>query len=288
MNHYYKHSGKFTPLGLLLGLLAGLLISVPASFAYNFAIVNSPEMRLCALCTIAFGVLVGAVTGVALCWGKVRSDLVAGLTGLGVSLFALYVSWVSWILHLFFPAFWVFNPLRLALRPFALWGLITAVNTKGTWSYAGGTPVHGVMLWVIWLCEAALVLASGVMMVLALMNRRPFCEHCEEWCSQRLQLYFEPAITPEEFKARLEAEDLAALSALTPGDKKKANYRVDLHTCGNCHTLNTLTLMQNFLKDRKTLVNKLVLTAEQASVISNLGMAQHAAVGASSPGLSSS
>src|SRR5438132_9127983 len=71
----------------------------------------------------------------------------------------------------------------------------------------------------------------------------------------------------DQFKTRLEAEDLASLQTLAPGDPKKPHFRVDLHSCADCHTLNTLSLVQNFQRDRKTLVDKLVLSAEQAGAI---------------------
>src|SRR5437870_4955336 len=168
VDRYYKHSGKFSPLGVVLGLLAGTVVSVPLAFAYNYGIFSIPEARLRVLCTLAYGALVGAASGVAMCWGKVRSKAVAGLISFGASLFALYLSWAVWILHLLYPSFWVFNPLRSA----------------------------------------------------------------------------------DQFKARLEAEDLASLQTLAPGDPKKPHFRVDLHSCADCHTLNTLSLVQNFARDR--------------------------------------
>src|SRR5438874_13543117 len=51
-------------------------------------------------------------------------------------------------------------------------------------------------------------------------------------------------------------------------------YRIDLHTCGNCHSLNTLSLIRSFPRDIKTVVNKLMVTPEQASAIRNLAVSQ--------------
>ena len=84
----------------------------------------------------------------------------------------------------------------------------------------------------------------------ALVKRRAFCERCEQWCSQSQKLYFAPVLSADQFKARLEAEDLASLQTLAPGDPKKPHFRVDLHSCADCHTLNTLSLVQNFARDR--------------------------------------
>ena len=62
------------------------------------------------------------------------------------------------------------------------------------------------------------------------------------------------------------------ITTLARGDKKGAHYRLDLYTCGNCHTLNTLSLVQNLPKNRKTLVDKLILSANQAAAVLNLRM----------------
>ena len=163
MDRYYKHSGKFSPLGVVLGLLAGTVVSVPVAFAYNYGIFSIPEARLRVLCTIAYGALVGAASGVAMCWGKVRSKAVAGLISFGASLFALYLSWAVWILHLLYPSFWVFNPLRAALHPRRMWKFILAVSSKGSWSFNSGPPTSGFSLWVVWGSEAALLLGFGVL-----------------------------------------------------------------------------------------------------------------------------
>ena len=250
MDRYYKHSGKFSPLGVVLGLLAGTVVSVPLAFAYNYGIFSIPEARLRVLCTLAYGALVGAASGVAMCWGKVRSKAVAGLISFGASLFALYLSWAVWILHLVYPSFWVFNPLRAALHPRRMWKFILAVSSKGTWSFNSGPPTSGFSLWVVWGSEAVLLLGFGVLAAVALVKRRAFCERCEQWCSQSQKLYFAPVLSADQFKARLEAEDLASLQTLAPGDPKKPHFRVDLHSCADCHTLNTLSLVQNFARDR--------------------------------------
>jgi len=87
VDRYYKHSGKFSPLGVALGLLAGTVVSIPAAFAYNYGIFSIPEARLRVLCTLAYGALVGAASGVAMCWGKVRSKAVAGLISFGADIY---------------------------------------------------------------------------------------------------------------------------------------------------------------------------------------------------------
>ncbi len=75
MANYYKHSGKIAPQGLIFGLLLGAAVSVPASFLYDYGIFTIPEAKLRGFCTLVFGALIGAVSGAAMCWGKVRNKL---------------------------------------------------------------------------------------------------------------------------------------------------------------------------------------------------------------------
>ena len=279
MASYYKHSGKVAPQGLILGPLLGAAVSLPASFLYDYGILTITEAKLRGICTLAFGALIGAAAGVGMCWGKVRNKLVAATTGLAASLFGLYLSWAIWLLHLVKPSFWLFNPLRAVLHPRGLWHAVLAVNAVGTWSYEGGTPEHGTFLWLVWACEALLVLGFGVLTAMALVQRRPFCEQCGQWCADRRKLYFAPSLPAGQFKTLLESQGTSGLEKLTVGDKKKAHYRIDLHSCGVCHSLNTLSLVQNFPRDRKTVADKLLVTPEQANAIRHLEMNRLASAG---------
>jgi hypothetical protein len=282
MASYYKHSGKFAPQGIILGLVAGAAVSLPAALLYDYGIFTIPSGKLRAFSTLAFGALIGAASGVAMCWGKLRNKPLAAAVGFAASFFGLYVSWVAWVLHLIYPSVWLSYPVRAAMHPGGLWQAARAVNTVGTWSYGGGTPEHGTILWIIWIGEALLILAAGTLVAVALLQRHPFCEQCGEWCTERRRLYFAPSLTAAQFKTQLESQSVAGLEKLTAGNKKQANFRVDLHSCGVCHGLNTLSLVQNFPHDIKTVVDKLLVTPEQASVIRNIEMNQRVSSGMAS------
>jgi hypothetical protein len=272
MSQLYRHSNKFTPQGLLAGVLAGVVVAIPLSFLYVYATSSIPSAKLRALCPIVYGLLVGAGCGLGLCWGKVRNSALAGVVGMGASVSALYLSWAIWIMHLMSPSFWIFNPIRAALQPKVLWKVIVALNAEGTWSMKGSSPVTGAWLWAVWAGEAVLLLGFGALAAAGMVMRRPFCERCEAWCSEGTNLWFAAVPLPAEMKRRVEAEDIGWITTLTRGNKKEANYRLDLHTCGNCHALNTLSLAQNFPKDRKTLVDKLLVSEDHAAAIRNLKM----------------
>ncbi len=276
MGERYKHSGKFTIPGLASGLVAGIVTAIPVGFLYVFGIWSIPDARLRGVCTLAFGAIVGASCGWALCLVKVRNSIMSGTIAAISSLFALYISWVIWVLHLMFPSYWILNPIRLALQPRVLWKIIVSVNAEGTWAFKGSTPTTGTGLWVVWLGEAGLLIGFAVMAAVAMTKRQPFCERCEDWCAGRSKLYFAPSVSPSEIKAHVEAADVSWIAELQRGHKEQAHFRLDLDTCETCNSLTTLSLVQGFPRDRKTLVDKLMLSADQSAAIRNLCVAHEA------------
>ncbi|HET8967458.1 MAG TPA: hypothetical protein VFN20_14620 [Candidatus Acidoferrum sp.] len=276
MSDHYRHSGKSAPEGPVLGLLLGSLVAIPAAFLYDYAIFSIDHEKLRILCPIAFGALIGAACGVAMCWGKVRNKHLAGAVGACSAFFGLALSWAAWILHLVYPSRWIFNLVWPMTHPAKLWAAIVAVNATGTWGYDQNHAVKGSMLWFIWTAEALLVLGFSVLTAVALVQRRPFCERCGDWCREHVSLYFAPSTAPAQFQALLESDGINSVEKLAAGSKKLAHYRLHLQTCAICHSLNTVSLVQNFPRDRKTLVDKLLVSPEQAGVFRNLEISRMA------------
>jgi hypothetical protein len=210
-----------------------------------------------------------------MCWGKVRNKFVAGTVGFAASLFGLYFSWFAWIMHLVQRSHCVFNLARPVLHPRKLWNAMVVVNGIGTWSSSSGSiPEHGTFLWIVWIGEALLLVGTGTLVALGIVQLRPFCERCEQWCSQKTKLLFAPSLPAAELKSNLESQDVASLAKLAAGDPKQPHYRVDLHTCSNWHSLNTLILIQSFGKNHQTIVKKLLITPDQAATFRNLALAR--------------
>jgi hypothetical protein len=217
MPSYYKHSGSFTPQGLIGGMLAGVIVSIPASFLYNYGIVTTSFDKARFLCTTAFGMLIGAACGLALCWGKVRNNTVAGLVGAGGGLVGLYVSWIGWLMHLSYPAQWIFNVSGPARHPLRIWNAMLEVNVVGTWSSGGAlVATKGLVLWLIWIAEAGFLLAVAASIAIALVARRPFCERCGQWSTDRHNLVFGASLPAPKFQALLSLETLANSKSWVP------------------------------------------------------------------------
>jgi len=76
VDRYYKHSGNFRPWELSWAA-CGTVVSFPWRSLTTTDLQHS-RGKAPVLCTIAYGALVGAASGVAMCWGKVRSKRLPG------------------------------------------------------------------------------------------------------------------------------------------------------------------------------------------------------------------
>ncbi len=236
---YYRHSGRFSPGGIVGALGLGLPAAVLMAFVYAYAIVYIPIIGIVSfILTGGFAAVVGAVVGLMLHTGKVRNTLVSYLTALPVALVALWASWVAWVYALLRRGDAEISLLGLTLDPVGLWQVIGVINEKGAWSFKGATPTGGV-LWFLWACEALIIV--GVSMAMAEgMVAEPFCEDCQTWCEEQKSFALLGPATQEELVPRLELSDFVALKGL-PAATASAFTRLDLHQCTQCRATLTLT-----------------------------------------------
>ena len=295
MDLYYKHSGRFTPFGVLVGLFAGMAASIPLAWLYSYGIIQMPYIKLRAISTIFFGLALGWCTGLALVWGKVRSNPIAALTGLVTSASALYLSWVFWILQLSVVGGYRTQDFALAFQPMSVWEIMQRVRLIGTWGTSGSEATRGTELTVIWSIEALTVIGIGTAAAVAVLRRKPFCENCDSWCNRSERLVFFPSVFGQDLKQRLEAKDFSFVEKLVPTSEKFAHIRFDLFSCSTCNMLNTLSVNQLLIQpaksrwsqakaERKELLNFLSVTPEEAALLRRvaMGVSSPPAVAASS------
>ncbi len=278
---YYKHSGNFSVGGLVLGALAGGAAAAPLAFAYAHGLILINEAHMAALATIAFGALVGAATAYGLILGKVRNQPVTlALSGIASSL-ALYLSWAIWVPDILqsqhvMDISWT----RLAQHPDAIWTAMLYINQYGTWTLSsGGSPTHGWELWAYWILEAATVLGTAMFTAFALMNHRPFCEACDQWCSGSASIILAPPQNVQQLKLQVEANDLRPLESLGPGSKGVSHLTVKLNSCEHCRQFHTISLTNCTVTPSKLgkpkvsnrmIVQQLVVGVGQAETIRQL------------------
>ena len=283
MDLYYKHSGRFSPFGVLVGLFTGIAGSIPLGWLYSYGIIQMPYIKLRALSTLFFGLAVGGCAGIGMVWGKVRSNWVAALVGLIVSLFALYVSWVTWLVQIFFIGAITWKSFDLFFHPLVVWQIVERVQGVGTWGSSGSEATHGTELTVIWSIEALTILGFGILAAVAVVRKKPFCENCDSWCNRSEKLVFFPSVFGQDLKQRLEAKDLSFIEKLVPTSEKFAHIRFDLFSCSTCNMLNTLSVNQLLIQpaksrwsqakaERKELLTFLLVSPEEAALLRRVAM----------------
>ena len=293
MNNVYKHSGRFTLIGIIASVIAGLAAAVPLAFVYAWGIIQIPEVKLACIATIFYGGLLGAATGFGAKLGKVRNVKIAALEAICTAAVSLYCSWAFWVRNIFHTlAHTEFSAVAIMQSPHKLWDLMKLINDVGTWGMSAGSPTKGTELWVIWGLEGATVLISAALAAVAVINMQPFCEACQLWCSATEKLCLLPISDIGQIKLLLEQYDLSFLQKLGPGNAKTNHLIAELHSCPNCGELSTLTLRQTFMQPRKfgapsvkvvNLASKLVISRQEADAfrhtaenIKQLSKAAHA------------
>ena len=248
----YKLSGRLTVIGVVASIVAGLAAGLPLAFIYAWGIIRIPEVKLASITTLAYGAALGGAMAFGARWGKVRNAKVGAALAIACAAASLYCSWAFWVKDVFHTfAHQELSASGLMQNPHALWKLIKYVNQYGTWGMSSGSATKGTELWVIWGLEAAVVLGTSALAAVTVLRLQPFCENCQLWCTATEKLCLLPVSDVAQTKLLLQQHDLSFLQKLGGGDKKTTNLSAELHSCPNCHELNTLTLRQTFIQPRK-------------------------------------
>jgi hypothetical protein len=274
---YYQHSGAFSIPGLLAASVAAMLAGLILAVAYAYTTLYIPLAGFVTfLLTGGYGALLGASTGFLLRWGRVRNGLLAGIVATVVALVSWWFSWCVWLDALLGRAGQDASVLAIVLQPGAMWDLVRGVNRTGAWSIAGGTPT-GVVLWILWLVEAAIVLGLGILLAQGILTGDPYCERCGTWCAKKpLVVRFPPELA-EGIKARAESKDLAGIATAERAAAGSAGWtQLSLHACPRCEhtrTLSVLTVTEKVDEKGKAsqsetiVADKLLLSREEAAAL---------------------
>jgi hypothetical protein len=240
---YYKHSGHFSVIGLLVGAAIGSAAALLLGFFYAHGLVLISDERMALLATVAFGGLLGVAAGYGFVWGKVRNQPVAAAVTCTISAFALYVSWAVWVsLTLESQNIGTISWMKLVERPGMLWGLICAINQDGTWNLGSDAVTKGTALWAVWLVEAAIVIGCSLGIQIAILGLHAFCERCERWCSRGAKIVLALPQSLTQLKLELEANDLRSLESLGLASPGGDHLLAELDSCPQCRQLDTLSL----------------------------------------------
>ncbi len=232
----YRQSGR-VGLSPLSGPLVGILASLVLGVIYAYITVYSPiGGYISLLFVLGYGFGVGIATAVAMKIGKCRNTKVAVLMGLLVGLFALYSSWVFFEFALFrhsgLPIEWSNVP-GMFRHPRSIWAMACAINQEGWFEISGGTP-SGVFLWILWLIEAAIIVALVPICAYGAISDEVFCEPCNRWTDDEQWINLALPDDPDQ-AARLTQGDIADLDNMSAPSVADYPYvQVHVTRCGMC------------------------------------------------------
>jgi hypothetical protein len=205
--------------------------------------------------------------------GRIRIPILAAFLGATIALLALYIMWLEWVHTVFKIAGMSLNYGQMILHPLNLLQLIRLLNRTGTWSYKGDL-LQGFPLLVLWLGEAAALLAAGVFIPLnALYSDDPVCRYCNIRCTRAKSLPRFSAAEQDKFLAIIESRNFPALLTQAPPEHEDApELSITLMSCPRCQETHILSINQiawhltNTQTTVKTipLINKLLITPEEA------------------------
>jgi hypothetical protein len=277
---YYRHSGQFTVAGVVQGLLAGGLAAIVMAFLYAYAILYIPFIYINFFLAVGYGGILGAIVAFVLKARQVRSTPVTAAVALGVGFIALYASWAVWVYGILGRADLKRDLVAIATHPVDLWSLILQINDVGAWKLGGSTPT-GIILWIVWGLEAAIIIGAAIGSAIAMTSADPYCEACGTWCVSVPRVARLQACAPAELKPRIEGKDWAFLESLGAAPVDASNsLQVDLHRCKQCGQTSTLTIQTvTVTVDRKnrqskktrSVLDKLLVTPAECETIQQIG-----------------
>lgn len=212
----YRHSGKFNPAALAAALGAAAGLGIPLGLAYAYLLRWIPFIYVNFLLTIGYGFAFGWLTRRLLKLGRVRNGTAAALTGLGVGLIALYCNWSGHIHALVDDAPWV-------LRPDQILAVIPVLYAEGTWTIKGMT-ISGIPLAIVWLIEAAVILAFAAIEPYGFVRDTPYSERNQCWLDEEKKIDTLELITDEAQVAAVRRGDLMPVIAARPKAEGAAAY----------------------------------------------------------------
>jgi len=236
---YYEHSGAFDLLSPVYMALLGGAGALVLGGIYGIATMYMPVVELNIAATVCLGIAIGWLVGKGGELGKVRSRAILTVFAILLALLADYAGWITWLLAYYEFKGFVVNPADVAAA-------LREVAENGAWSIGlinGFTPT-GVVLYIIWATEAALIAALSAVFAWRVVRHIPFCETCRRWVKDKTALPArESVVGGGAIRAALEAGDLGPLQALKPLlFNGKAWTETELLRCPQCAELHLLTV----------------------------------------------
>ncbi len=224
---FYKESGNASPLSISLSISSSLFIILFFSFFYSLLITYMPIVYFNFLIVAAYGFLVSFTSRASNTFFKIRNRKKTILITVALSILAVYFQWVSYI---FVISFEDLNPtllfeestyfFKLLFRPDIIVTAMLDISKVGLWSlgFSNGPALNGIILWIIWLSEAAIIIFITINNYLNFENI-PFSEIDNKWFKKEfIDFDFEHIAFKKKFVEELLENPSEIITSLKRGD----------------------------------------------------------------------
>lgn len=213
----YRHSGRFTPSGLVLPLVGAAAFAFPLGLVYSHLIGKIPFIYVNVLITLGYGLSLGWIARLFVRAGRVRNPAMALLIGGLGGLLGLYFNWSGHLRVIFQGGPWLYGPEEIL-------NVIPFLYGHGSWGLKSGGNVTGAALAAIWSLEAVIIVGAAAFLPWRFVARTPFSEADQAWLDQRLVIDTLQAITDPAARAAVATGDLAPLASLPARAEDDAQF----------------------------------------------------------------
>ncbi len=235
----YRLSGNLGLSMIGVPVVAAAIISVLAVI-YAYITVYSPIAGwISILFVAAFAFGVGASLSFAAHLSKCRNMSYAKMMGAIAAVFAIYTSWVAfeYVLLSRYSTDFDSSLVDIFMHPQVVWEIAQAIAVDG-WYGIGSMQIAGMVLWVFWALEAAIVFTVTWLLAPSSLESSVFCENCGEWADEyegctRFELSDDTddisRYHPQNLTLPLDIPPFAML--------EKSGIRIDTWSCAKCSDL---------------------------------------------------
>ncbi|GFZ80233.1 hypothetical protein GCM10011531_07780 [Aquaticitalea lipolytica] len=220
-SQFYQESGIANPLNISLSVTCSLIAICILSFLYSIITHYLPLVYFNFLIAIGFGISISFVSRFFNSIFKIRNRKKSIIITLVLAFIAVCFQWI-WYLYIINSVEFSFIDgitffINMIFRPDLVIENIIIINKFGVWEMFG-TTFKGIVLWLVWLVEAAIIMFLSYNNYLHFQTI-PFSEKDNKWFKKDyIDFDFEHIAFKKEFIEKFQINPSEAISELKKGD----------------------------------------------------------------------
>ncbi|WP_316825008.1 hypothetical protein [Pedobacter miscanthi] len=210
MNEKYIPAGHASASSILTTLAIGIAASLIFPLFYIILCQLIPNIWFIAILAFLLGMLLGLMINTGVRIGRIRNLNAALIIAAVCGLLAFYVQWVFFDAVMYSRRGFTFNlnsadikqltadMAFLFIHPGILFKEIASLNEIGTFRIQGSDNISGILLWIIWLGEFAVIVGGTLVVVGTGQVKIPYSELNDRWMEPRKPALLIPYVTDRD------------------------------------------------------------------------------------------